>query len=196
MIRITLALLAIAAASLLPTAPAYAQIEYAYTPLDLDKCRHKPGKEVEDYGEWRCAGFSGIAVHVSAGDQRIYVSFGGNAAGELAAKQTLASFNGEGKTIEWRIDTAGGKKRPFATIMRWGTTVSGRGRQADARPGAGGDTARPRRRLSCRLCRWPRQSGCERACAQDRRRACAHIPLRPGQDDHARPDGAGLQRTL
>src|SRR5262245_43631207 len=104
--------------------PAAAQVEYAYTPLDLDKCRHKAGEEVEDYGEWRCAGYGGIGVHVSAGDQRVYVSFGRNAANELAARQTLRSFNGEGKTIEWRIETAGGKKRPFAAIMRWGTTVT------------------------------------------------------------------------
>lgn len=125
MTRIGLALLAIAAA-LLPPAPAHAQVEYAYTPLDLDKCKHKPGTEEEDYGEWRCTGYGGIGLHVSAGDQRTYISYGRNAADELAAKQTLASFNGEGKTIEWRVETLpDGKKRPFATIMRWGTTVTG-----------------------------------------------------------------------
>ena len=34
----------------------------AYTQLDLDKCRHTQGREVEDYGSWRCAGYGGIAV--------------------------------------------------------------------------------------------------------------------------------------
>ena len=108
------------------SAPAKAQaIESAYTALDLDKCRHTKGKQEEDYGEWRCTGFGGIAVYVSAGDQRTYVSYGRNAKSEPAAKQTLASFNGEGKKIEWRAERGNdGKLKPFATIMRWSTTVS------------------------------------------------------------------------
>jgi len=108
------------------SAPAKAQaIESAYTSLDLDKCRHTKGKQEEDYGEWRCNGYGGIAVHVSAGDQRTYVSYGRSAKSEPAAKQTLASFNGEGKKIEWRAErSSDGKLKPFATIMRWSTTVS------------------------------------------------------------------------
>jgi hypothetical protein len=107
-------------------APAAAQtIESAFTALDLGKCRHKAGKEEEDYGEWRCNGYAGIAVFVSAGDQRSYVSYGRSAKSEPAAKQTLASFNGEGEKIEWRAERgSGGKLKPFATIMRWSTTVS------------------------------------------------------------------------
>jgi hypothetical protein len=106
--------------------PAAAQtVESVHTALDLDKCRHVKGKHVEDYGEWRCNGYAGIAVHVSAGDQRSYVSFGSNAKKEPAAKQTLASFNGEGEKIEWRAERgADNKNRPYATIMRWSTTVS------------------------------------------------------------------------
>jgi hypothetical protein len=97
-----------------------------YTPLDLKKCRHTAGKDVEDYGTWSCAGYGGIAVYVAAGDQRSYVSYGPNAAKQSAAKQTLASFNGEGKTIEWRGERgADGNLKPYATIMRWSTTVSG-----------------------------------------------------------------------
>jgi hypothetical protein len=129
--RFLIALAAAVAAGLLGM-PASAQtqpkaIESVYTPLDLDKCRHTPGKEeVEDYGEWRCTGHSGIAVHVSAGDQRTYVSYGRNAKKEPAAKQTLASFNGEGDKIEWRAERGSdGKLKPFATIMAWSTTVSG-----------------------------------------------------------------------
>jgi hypothetical protein len=106
--------------------PAAAQtVESAYSALDLDKCKHTAGKQEEDYGEWRCNGYAGIAVHVSAGDQRSYVSFGRNAKREPAARQTLASFNGEGKKIEWRAERgAGNKLKPFAAIMRWSTTVS------------------------------------------------------------------------
>jgi hypothetical protein len=101
-------------------------VERVYTPLDVDKCRHTKGRDVEDYGFWRCAGYNGIPVRVSAGDQRTYVSFGANAAKEVAAGETLASFNSEGKTIEWRIERdANGKPRAFATILRWNTTVTG-----------------------------------------------------------------------
>jgi hypothetical protein len=97
----------------------------AYTALDLNKCRHASGKAEEDYGEWPCAGYGGIAVHVRAGDQRSYVSYGRTAKKELAAKQTLASFNGEGDKIEWRGERgADGKLKLFATIMRWSATVS------------------------------------------------------------------------
>jgi hypothetical protein len=97
----------------------------AYTSLDLKKCRHTAGKDVEDYGEWSCAGHGGIGVYVSGGDQRSYVSYGRNPKKEPAAKQTLASFNGEGEKIEWRGERgADGTLKPYATIMRWGTTVS------------------------------------------------------------------------
>ncbi|MEW6453400.1 MAG: hypothetical protein AB1490_22315 [Pseudomonadota bacterium] len=101
-------------------------VERVYTPLNLDKCKHIKGREVEDYGSWRCTGYSGTLVLVSAGDQRTYVSFGPNAAKEIAASETLASFNSEGKTIEWRIERgANGKRRAFAAILRWNTTVTG-----------------------------------------------------------------------
>lgn len=108
-------------------APAAAQsIASAVTKLDLDKCRHSAGKAEEDYGEWRCQGYGGIPVHVTAGDQRVYVSFGRNAKKELAAQQTLTAFNGEGNKIEWRGERgADGKLKPFAAIMPWSTTVSG-----------------------------------------------------------------------
>ena len=123
--RLIVALAVILASGTIST-PAPAQsIASAYTTLDLEKCRHAKGKAEEDYGEWSCSGYGGIAVHVSAGDQRSYVSYGRNAKKEPAAKQTLASFNGEGEKIEWRGERgADGKLAPFATIMRWSTTVS------------------------------------------------------------------------
>lgn len=92
--------------------------ESVYTDFNAKNCRHIPGKEVEDYGEWHCKGYAGIPVYMSAGDQRIYVSYGKKAKHEPAASQTLASFNGEGNKIEWRIE----KGKPFAAIMRWSTT--------------------------------------------------------------------------
>jgi hypothetical protein len=92
--------------------------ESSYTDFSTKKCRHIPGKDAEDYGEWHCKGLQGVAVYMGAGDQRIYVSYGKNAKNEKAALQTLASFNGEGSRIEWRIE----RGKPFATIMRWSTT--------------------------------------------------------------------------
>jgi hypothetical protein len=118
------ALVAIAGFLLAEPSPAADAVDRAYTPLDLDKCRHRPGREVEDYGSWQCSGFNGMAVRVTAGDQRTTVSFGPNAAREVAASETLAAFNSTGKTIEWRIERAsGGKLRPFAAILRWNTTT-------------------------------------------------------------------------
>jgi len=114
------------AALALSIAPAAAQsIISTYTPLDLDKCRHTRGKDVEDYGAWQCTGFQGIGVHVTAGDMRMYVSYGRDAKNEPAARETLASFHGEGTTIEWRSERAAdGKLKPFATILRFRTTVA------------------------------------------------------------------------
>lgn len=126
--RLALTVAMLAGASLL-AAPGMAQsVVSATTKLDLDKCRHARGKAEEDYGEWRCQGYGGIPVHVAAGDQRIYVSFGRNAKEEPAAAQTLTAFNGEGGSIEWRGERGkDGKLKPFAAIMPWSTTVSGDG---------------------------------------------------------------------
>src|SRR5262245_32525382 len=116
-------LFAAAAAAVAQPAKSADPIERAYTQLDLSKCRHKPGREVEDYGSWRCEGYGGNFVFVSAGDQRTYISYGPKLAETVAAGETLAAFNSEGKTIEWRIERKGGKPVPFATILRWNTTV-------------------------------------------------------------------------
>jgi hypothetical protein len=98
-------------------------VEGAYTPLDLSKCSHKRGRQLEDYGSWRCAGYGGNLVFVSAGDQRTYISYGPKPADTVASGETLAAFNSAGKTIEWRIERKNGKPVPFATILRWNTTV-------------------------------------------------------------------------
>ena len=99
-------------------------IESVITDLDLKKCRHTPGTVQEDYGEWRCKGYDRITIWMGAGDQRVMISFGPHAKEEPAAHQTLASFNGEGEKIEWRIEKGASKKQPFAAIMRWSTTRS------------------------------------------------------------------------
>jgi hypothetical protein len=102
-----------------------ASIGSAYTDYDAKKCVHKAGREVEDYGEWRCRGLDGVAVLVSAGDQRMIMSFGPHAAAEPAVSQTLQGFNDVYKArIEWRLArTAGGAAQPFAAIVRWNTAL-------------------------------------------------------------------------
>jgi hypothetical protein len=110
------------AALVIGSSPAASQsITRVYTQFDSDKCRHSRGKGIEDYGSWRCAGHDGIDIHLSAGDQRMQVSFGRNAAREPAARQTFPRFNSVYKgTVEWRIETPrNGKPSAFATILRW-----------------------------------------------------------------------------
>ena len=103
-------------------APAASQsVSRVYTKFDSKQCKHTRGRAVEDYGSWRCAGYAGIDVVLSAGDQRMRVSFGRKTNDEPAASQTFPAFNNvyEG-TVEWRLETlANGKTRPFATILRW-----------------------------------------------------------------------------
>ena len=103
------------------------EIFSAYSSFDADKsCKHTPGREVEDYGSWVCPGHSGLIVRLSAGDQRMQVSFGRTAraaANEETASQTFPGFNSVYQgNVEWRIEKLpNGKTRPFATILRWNT---------------------------------------------------------------------------
>jgi hypothetical protein len=94
-----------------------AEATSAYTPIDIEKdCVHRPGKEPEDYGDWRCNGYAGLPIQVSAGDQRMFVSFGPRAEREPAAAETLTPMNDFYKgTIEWRLADG----RPVSAIMRW-----------------------------------------------------------------------------
>ena len=100
-------------------------LDSAFTHFDAKHCRHTAGTEEEDYGSWRCKGFAGIAVRLSAGDQRMTVSFGPHADDEPAAHETFGAFNDvyEG-TIEWRLERRpDGRMRPFATILRWNVRI-------------------------------------------------------------------------
>lgn len=96
-------------------------IRSVYTSFDTDKCRHEKGTEPEDYGSWTCRGLNGMSIRLSAGDQRMFVSYGKASEDEdLAATQTFPGFNDIYKgTVEWRVEMKGGKQVPFATILRW-----------------------------------------------------------------------------
>jgi hypothetical protein len=109
------------ALALLATPAAAQSIEYVYTKFDAKKCKHTKGRDVEDYGSWLCAGYKNLPVRLSAGDQRMYVTFGPRTKDNIAGTETFPGFNDvyEG-TVEWRIEKrADGKARPFATILRW-----------------------------------------------------------------------------
>jgi hypothetical protein len=133
---------AISALAVSGAGPAHAQDVFsAYTKFDADRtCKHAPGRDVEDYGSWRCPGYGGLIVYLTAGDQRMHVSFGTNAkkaAGELAAQQTFPGFNSVySGTVEWRVEKLpNGKTRPFATILRWSVRTA-----ADVERGDNGST--------------------------------------------------------
>jgi hypothetical protein len=128
---VRLVISAIVLAALGPASAARAQQVFsAYSSFDADKtCKHTPGREIEDYGSWVCPGHAGLIVRLSAGDQRMQVSFGRNAraaADEDAASQTFPGFNSVYKgTIEWRMEKLpNGRVRPFATILRWTTRTA------------------------------------------------------------------------
>ena len=110
-----------------------------YSAFDAGKtCKHKPGSEEEDYGSWACPGYGGLNVYLSAGDQRMQVSFGrseGAASREKAASETFPGFNSVYQgTVEWRMEKLpNGKTRAFATILRWNTRTEADGERDDGK---------------------------------------------------------------
>ena len=145
MFRIGGALIALA----LLSAPAASQtVESQYTGFDAKKCRHQKGKGVEDYGSWTCSGYQNVSVLLSAGDQRMQVTYGNWKKDDIAQSQTFPAFNNvyEG-TVEWRIEKQpDGKTRPFATILRWNVML-----EADSRNATGPVTSTGRVLVVTRL---------------------------------------------
>jgi hypothetical protein len=64
-----------------------------------------------------------MPVRVAEGDLRFLISYGENAAEEVAAGETLPAFNTIGTTLEWRLerDRSNGSLHPIATILRYFT---------------------------------------------------------------------------
>lgn len=104
------------------SAPAAAQqFDSAYTDLNLDDCTVIAA---DDFGaSWSCPGYKGIPVYVAEGDLRFFVSFGFGAPDEVAAVQTPPPFNTLGPKVEWRLGNASGGWKPFATILRYFTSL-------------------------------------------------------------------------
>lgn len=106
--------------ALLPAPARAAEIESVYTKLDLKRCKDVTPEEIKDNGAVLiCSGYDGTDVRVAEGDLRIFVSYGPNAATQTAAYETLPQFNTIGETLEWRVKREGGKRKPFATILRF-----------------------------------------------------------------------------
>lgn len=108
--------------ALVLASPAYsADIDSAYTDLDLDNCLIL---QADDFGaSFACPGYKGMPLYIAEGDLRFFVSYGFGAPDEMAASQTLPQFNYVNKTLEWRLSNESGAWKPFATILRWFTQV-------------------------------------------------------------------------
>jgi len=105
--------------ALVAAAPAAAE-ESVYTTIDLGACSQAPVdlKDPLQSGIWQCVGYLGIPVRIADSDLRFFVSYGANAANEIAAHETLPPFNYINSTLEWRLNDQG---QPFATILRFFT---------------------------------------------------------------------------
>jgi hypothetical protein len=116
----------IATALPLAAGPALAQTyDSVYTTLELGQCLQQPVDPEDPAGGavWWCEGHGGMPVRVAEGDLRFFVSYGANAATEIAAGETLPQFNRIHTTLEWRLATnlADGSRYPIATILRYFT---------------------------------------------------------------------------
>jgi len=106
-------------------APVFAEAnDSVYTSLDLAQCRQEAADPEDPVsgGVWWCEGYEGMKVRVAEGDLRYLVSYGENAADEIAAGETLPAFNRIGETLEWRLhDDPTRGQQPIATILRYFT---------------------------------------------------------------------------
>src|SRR5262249_26352102 len=100
-------------------------MDSAYTKFAIERCPHRAGRDVEDYGEWRCRGVGGITVLINAGGPRMTKSFGARARDEPAAAPTPRGVN---SIAQGRIERGGTRQParrspPFAAIVGWSTLL-------------------------------------------------------------------------
>ena len=115
---------AIAAVALFVALPAQAQIESAYTDIDIAKnCTTFASAPEDEGGDWSnsvCDGYKGYPVFINYGDARESLFYGFPPAGDLAPPwESFSPFNSTGPKIEWRVAREDGRAVPFATIHRW-----------------------------------------------------------------------------
>lgn len=99
-----------------------AEVASVYTDLDIGKHCVKADGAAEGEGDWAqriCQGFSGYPVILSYDDARESTFFGFPPAGGNLIWESFEGFNEVGPKIEWRVQTDGDKKMPFAVIHRW-----------------------------------------------------------------------------
>jgi hypothetical protein len=111
----------------LASTPASSQeTESVYTRFDSKTCKREKGRGIEDYGSWTCPGYQDLRVLLSAGDQRMHVTYGNRKKEDIALSQTFPGFNSVYQgTVEWRLEKKpDGATRPFATILRWNVMLS------------------------------------------------------------------------
>jgi hypothetical protein len=82
-----------------------------YTPLNLDTCRVIARAAEGDSTSWRCPGRAGIALFVSANDDR----FDLDAGVDNGVWESLGGFNRLGPRVEWRLRG----RTPVALIYRY-----------------------------------------------------------------------------
>lgn len=117
MTRIFSGIATLLGAALIAAPAAAADIQSAYTTINLDECMVM---ETHELGvSFACPGYKGYPLYVAEGDLRFFVSYGWNAPDERAARQTIPQFNYINDTLEWRLTNETGEWRPFATILRW-----------------------------------------------------------------------------
>lgn len=92
-------------------------IESAYTKIRIEACRKLSEHELG--ATWKCPGFGNVPVIVAESDLRFFVSYGENGDNEKAFRFTPIYFNHINETLEWRYESKGGKRIPFATILRF-----------------------------------------------------------------------------
>ncbi|MCD7058348.1 hypothetical protein [Pelagibacterium xiamenense] len=90
-----------------------------YTHIDIaDECTMVSQYELG--ASWTCPGYRGYPLLVSEGDLRFFVSYGPDAADEIARRQTLPPFNTIHDTLEWLVvDRPEFGPIPVATILRY-----------------------------------------------------------------------------
>lgn len=105
---------------IMPLGPASAQEwRIIYTSTDFSNCTilaEEPGQS----SKLACPGYKGYPVLIRDGDLRMFVSYGFGAHEEMAAHQTMSTFNTIDEQIEWLIaERPGLGEQPAATILRF-----------------------------------------------------------------------------
>lgn len=115
--KLRLALLLLA----LPATAAAGEISSAYTDINVDSdcTAFSINEEGGEFANFVCPGYGGYPVVIYSGDLRESIFYGFPPGGDGPAWETFSAFNSTGPRIEWRIETEGERKIPFATIHRW-----------------------------------------------------------------------------